>query len=79
MFDYGSGDELLDDVNADDLFSTRSKRAKPSDDNGVQLPNKRTRQALTHEASFKRDSIARTVLKRDSGYDDFRYEQASAI
>ncbi|KAI1157717.1 hypothetical protein F5B18DRAFT_669001 [Nemania serpens] len=42
----------------------------------VQQPQNRGKQTLTHEHV---DSIARSILKRDFGYDDFRHEQAAAI
>ncbi|KAJ2989256.1 hypothetical protein NUW58_g3561 [Xylaria curta] len=76
MSDYGSDDELFDDVNADDLLLAGSKRENSSDDDSVQHPNKRAKQSSTHG---QYDDIARSILKRDFGYDDFRHEQASAI
>ncbi|KAI0450247.1 ATP-dependent DNA helicase recQ [Xylaria acuta] len=77
MSDYGSGDELLDDVDADALLSAASKRVNPAHDDGNdQHPSKRAKHASAHE---QYDSIARSILRRDFGYDDFRHEQAAAI
>ncbi|KAI1429701.1 P-loop containing nucleoside triphosphate hydrolase protein [Xylaria sp. FL1777] len=75
MSDYGSGDELLDDVDADELLLIGSKRVNQADDS-VEHPSKRAKQTSALEQS---DSIARSILKRDFGYDDFRHEQAAAI
>ncbi|TGJ88598.1 hypothetical protein E0Z10_g159 [Xylaria hypoxylon] len=77
MSDYGSGDDLLDDVDPDELLSTGSKRVNvnPAHDS-VQHPSKRVKKTLTYE---QYDDISRSILKRDFGYDDFRYEQAAAI
>lgn len=74
MSDYGSGDELLDDVDADELISAGSKRvnANHDDDGGAQHPSKRARQGSTHDQF---DTIARSILKKDFGYDNFRHEQ----
>ncbi|KAI0441382.1 ATP-dependent DNA helicase recQ [Xylaria telfairii] len=76
MSDYGSGDELLDDVDLDALVSAGSKRVNPSHDESHQHPSKRAMHASTHD---QYDSIARSVLKQSFGYDDFRHEQAAAI
>ncbi|KAI0105008.1 ATP-dependent DNA helicase recQ [Nemania sp. FL0031] len=75
MSDYGSGDELLDDVDADVLLLAGSKRAN-SDHHSAQHPSKRAKQNSTRE---QHDSIARSILKQKFGYDDFRHEQAAAI
>ncbi|KAJ8122979.1 hypothetical protein ONZ43_g959 [Nemania bipapillata] len=75
MSDYGSGDELLDDVNADELLLAGSKRANPDHD-GAQHPSKRTKQGSAEDQCT---SIARSILKQKFGYDDFRHEQAAAI
>ncbi|RWA13157.1 hypothetical protein EKO27_g1943 [Xylaria grammica] len=72
MSDYGSDDDLLDDVDADELLSAGSKRVNPVHNN-VQQPSKRVKQTSTY------DDIARSILKREFGYDDFRHEQAAAI
>ncbi|KAI1309213.1 ATP-dependent DNA helicase recQ [Xylaria venustula] len=74
MSDYGSDDDLLDDVDPDELLSAGSKRVNAHDD--AENPSKRVKQASTHEQV---DSIARSILKRDFGYDGFRHEQAAAI
>ncbi|KAI1758463.1 ATP-dependent DNA helicase recQ [Xylaria castorea] len=77
MSDYGSGDELLDDVDADALLSTASKRVNPAqDDSDHQHSSKRARHASTHG---QYDSIALSILKQNFGYDNFRHEQAAAI
>ncbi|KAI1187985.1 ATP-dependent DNA helicase recQ [Nemania serpens] len=76
MSDYGSGDELLEDVDADELIAAGSKRVNADHDGDVQQPSKRARQGSTDEPF---DAIARSILKRDFGYDDFRHEQAAAI
>ncbi|KAI3328758.1 ATP-dependent DNA helicase recQ [Ustulina deusta] len=60
------GDERLG--NADELLSAGSKR--------VQNPSNRVMQASAHE---QYDAIARSILKANFGYDDFRHEQAAAI
>lgn len=72
MSDYGSGDELLEDVDADELIAAGSKRVNADHDGDVQQPSKRARQGSTDEPF---DAIARSILKRDFGYDDFRHEQ----
>ncbi|KAJ8129591.1 hypothetical protein O1611_g4045 [Lasiodiplodia mahajangana] len=77
MSDYGSGDELLDDVDADELLLAGSKRANADHDAIAQHPSKRAKQdSSTHE---QYNSIARSILKQKFGYDDFRHEQAAAI
>ncbi|KAI8947586.1 ATP-dependent DNA helicase recQ [Xylaria longipes] len=76
MSDYGSGDDLLDDVDVDALISAGSKRVNPAHDDGGQDPSKRPKHASAHE---RYDSIARSILKTNFGYDDFRHEQAGAI
>ncbi|KAI1112270.1 ATP-dependent DNA helicase recQ [Nemania sp. NC0429] len=77
MSDYGSGDELLDDIDPDELISAGSKRVNVDDDDSAQHPSKRARQgSSTHE---QLGSIAQSILKRDFGFDDFRHEQAAAI
>ncbi|KAI0466512.1 ATP-dependent DNA helicase recQ [Xylaria cf. heliscus] len=77
MSDYGSGDELLDDVDADALLSAGSKRVNPvHDDDDGENASKRAKHDPARE---QYDSIARSVLKQNFGYDDFRHEQAAAI
>ncbi|GAW13817.1 hypothetical protein ANO14919_032070 [Xylariales sp. No.14919] len=75
MSDYGSDDDLLDDVDAEELLSAGSKRVNPVHNN-VQQPGKRAKQTSTCD---RYDDIARSILKREFGYDDFRHEQAAAI
>lgn len=53
------------------LSLTRPRYLNPTY-NSVQQPQNRGKQTLTHEHV---DSIARSILKRDFGYDDFRHEQ----
>ncbi|KAF2971610.1 hypothetical protein GQX73_g1998 [Xylaria multiplex] len=75
MSDYSSGDDLLDDVDADELLLAGPKRVNAAAGD-VQQPSKRVK----NESSYKQyDDIARSILKRDFGYDDFRHEQAAAI
>ncbi|KAI0534474.1 P-loop containing nucleoside triphosphate hydrolase protein [Xylaria digitata] len=75
MSDYGSGDDLLDDVDADELLLAGPKRVNSATGN-IQHPSKRVK----NESSYKQyDDIARSILKRDFGHNDFRHEQAAAI
>ncbi|KAI1155090.1 ATP-dependent DNA helicase recQ [Nemania diffusa] len=76
MSDYGSGDELLDDIDADELLLAGSKRVNPDHDDSAQHPSKRAKQDSPAD-QYK--NIARSILKRTFGYDDFRHEQAAAI
>ncbi|GAW26118.1 putative ATP-dependent DNA helicase recQ [Rosellinia necatrix] len=76
MSDYGSGDELLDDINPEDLLKAGSKRVNLAHDDGDQRPDKRVKQGPT---TGEYDFIARSVLKRNFNYDDFRHEQVAAI
>ncbi|KAI0405162.1 ATP-dependent DNA helicase recQ [Xylaria palmicola] len=73
MSDYGSDDGLLDDIDADELILAGSKRALPAHDDSVQPPSKAAKRDDPYRA------LARSILKRDFGYDDFRHEQAAAI
>ncbi|KAI0201682.1 ATP-dependent DNA helicase recQ [Astrocystis sublimbata] len=77
MSDYGSDDDLLDDVDADALLAAGPKRVSVAhdEDNG-QPPNKRVKHASSHE---QYDEIARSILSKQFGYQDFRHEQAAAI
>ncbi|KAI3324447.1 ATP-dependent DNA helicase recQ [Xylariaceae sp. AK1471] len=79
MSDYSSGDELLDDVDADELLLAASKRVGSSQDDHVQRPNKRVKLEIEPSNHDQYDSIARSILKRNFGYDNFRHEQAAAI
>ncbi|KAI1171120.1 ATP-dependent DNA helicase recQ [Nemania sp. FL0916] len=76
MSDYGSGDELLDDINPDELVLAGSKRVNNDGDDSAQHLSKRARQGSIHE---QHNSIARSILKQKFGHDDFRHEQAAAI
>ncbi|KAI1276988.1 P-loop containing nucleoside triphosphate hydrolase protein [Xylaria sp. FL0933] len=76
MSDYGSGDELLDDVDADELLAAGSKRVDQAHDS-ADHPSKRVK--LTSAANEPHESIAQSILKRVFGYDSFRHEQAGAI
>ncbi|KAI0428436.1 P-loop containing nucleoside triphosphate hydrolase protein [Xylaria sp. FL1042] len=77
MSDYGSGDELLDDVDADELLAAGSKRVVDQSHDSAERPSKRVRS--TSPAHEQHESIARSILKRVFGYDSFRHEQAAAI
>ncbi|KAI0155339.1 ATP-dependent DNA helicase recQ [Xylariaceae sp. FL1272] len=78
MSEYDSGDDLLDDIDADDLVVSGGKRALSSPTYGS--PNKRVK--LDDDAvgkGKKVETTAKALLKKSFGYDDFRHEQASAI
>ncbi|KAI0527953.1 ATP-dependent DNA helicase recQ [Xylaria bambusicola] len=71
----GLRDKLLNDAGANKLaFLARLKPIDPTY-NGLRRLNSWGEQALAHEHA----SIARSILKRSFGYDDFRHEQAAAI
>jgi hypothetical protein len=77
MSDYGSGDELLEDINADELLLSGTKRARPSPRDGhIDQPAKRGRHDATEsQATDEYDSIAQSALRKYFGYDRFRHEQ----
>ncbi|KAI1263174.1 ATP-dependent DNA helicase recQ [Xylariaceae sp. FL1019] len=78
MSEYDSGDDLLDDVDADELVVSGGKHALSSPANGSS--NKRVK--LDDDADGKRktiETIAKALLKKRFSYDDFRHEQAGAI
>ncbi|KAI2633400.1 ATP-dependent DNA helicase recQ [Xylaria nigripes] len=78
MSDYGSGDELLDGVDVDELLRAGSKRANPHDhDPDTQSPNKRVNTKTPPCDQY--DIVARSILKQKFGYDEFRHKQAAAI
>lgn len=72
MSDYGSGDELLDGIDPDELISPKTKRPNVSSDDVIQQPSKRVKQSSTQDDY---DSIARSILQANFGYKDFRHEQ----
>ncbi|KAI8625911.1 ATP-dependent DNA helicase recQ [Xylariaceae sp. FL1651] len=79
MSDYGSGDELLEDVDVDQLL-VGNKRVSPTYDNISQRPDKRVKlEAESSSQHAQYDFIAQTILKQKFGYDKFRHEQAGAI
>jgi len=77
MSDYGSGDELLEDINADELLRSGTKHARSSSyDDHISQPAKRGRLKTTDsEAPDEYDSIAQSALRKYFGYDTFRHEQ----
>ncbi|KAI1633523.1 P-loop containing nucleoside triphosphate hydrolase protein [Biscogniauxia mediterranea] len=77
MSDYDSGDDLLDDVNIDALL-TNPKR--PQSSNGENTSFKRTKLAdgIPHDDDHHH-VVARSVLKENFGFSDFRHEQSAAI
>ncbi|KAI0026213.1 P-loop containing nucleoside triphosphate hydrolase protein [Xylariomycetidae sp. FL0641] len=75
MSDYDSGDDLLDGVDVNNLLAG-SKRS-PSPSNGAGSPVKRTK--VDQDTASQVDEIARSLLKENFGFDDFRHEQAAAI
>ncbi|KAH9884342.1 P-loop containing nucleoside triphosphate hydrolase protein [Xylariomycetidae sp. FL2044] len=76
MSDYDSGDELPEDLDVDTPVAG-AKRPHSSNDS---QPGKRikTEQHPTDQ-NDQFSTIARTILKENFGYDDFRHEQAAAI
>ncbi|KAK5627979.1 hypothetical protein RRF57_003694 [Xylaria bambusicola] len=68
-------DKLLSDAGANKLSLTSPTPIDPTH-NGVRSPNNRGNHALAHEHAAP---IARSILKRCFGHNDFRHEQAAAI
>lgn len=84
MSDYGSDDDLLDDVDVDELLLAGSKRHRSSQgEKEAQSPNPNNKRVKVLDNSSsdhdQYDSIARSILKTKFGYDNFRHEQAAAI
>ncbi|KAI1760093.1 ATP-dependent DNA helicase recQ [Hypoxylon sp. FL1150] len=81
MSDYGSGDELLADVELDNLVpSTKRGRSLTHDQTREVQHSKRPKvEAEEPDNDGLLDSIAKTTLKENFGYDQFRHEQFAAI
>lgn len=84
MSDYDSGDELLADINAESIVAG-TKRDRSESAREVQL----SKRPKVEDADFGStgsnsndefvEHIAKTTLKENFGFDQFRHEQFSAI
>ncbi|KAI6084179.1 ATP-dependent DNA helicase [Hypoxylon rubiginosum] len=80
MSDYGSGDELLADVNVEGLVSgTKRGRSLSHDQTREVKLSKRTKAEEPDDNDDLIDRVAKTTLKENFGFDQFRHEQFSAI
>lgn len=85
MSDYDSGDDLLGDLNVD-ILSTQTKRERSPDQ--PQSPDgklgKRVKvedddDSSTDSSDEFIENVAKTTLKENFGFDNFRHEQFAAI
>jgi superfamily II DNA helicase RecQ len=83
--DYGSGDDLFDQVTEDDLvqLSTNPSGKRPRQgetEEGSEVPVKKMRQVLAaSNGDQSRLRLAEKILVEKFGYQSFRHEQGAAI
>ncbi|KAI1772151.1 ATP-dependent DNA helicase [Hypoxylon cercidicola] len=80
MSDYGSGDELLADLNVENLVNgTKRHRSHSHETSEVQLSKRPKANDADSSDNDLIGDVARTTLKETFGFDQFRHEQFSAI